>query len=182
MSQPCGAKGLGRGRTYPCGNVKARIWLSQSLWLPKLSSQRKPVILPFLCFLSLTEVGESHNMTPAQLPHFLWHDLQRNTIMETWKRSTLLKSAEDFHTVYVLPKVFIHFSLFFWGPSQWPSAIAFAHCFLSLLGSLASLAHTYFHKKNPHDHLLFLSANRIVGYCFTSFCLLQPFSSPTSFW
>lgn len=54
------------------------------------------------------------------------------------------------------PKVFIHFSLFFWGLSQRPSAIAFAHCFLSSLGSLASLAHMYFHKKDPHGHLVFL--------------------------
>lgn len=83
LRQPCRDKGLGRGRTHPCGNAKAHIWLSQSLQLPKLSSQTNPAILPFLCFLSLTEIGKSHIMTPAQLLHFLWHDLQSNTIMAT---------------------------------------------------------------------------------------------------
>lgn len=81
--QPCGDKGLGRGRAHPCGNAKAHIRLSQFLQIPKISFQRNPVILPFLCFLSLTEVDESHNMTPTQLPHFLYHDLQWNNITAT---------------------------------------------------------------------------------------------------
>lgn len=83
IRQPCGDKGLGRGRTHPCSNAKAHVWLPQPLQLPKISSQRSPVVLPFLCFLSLREVHESPNMPPPQLPHFLWHGPQRNTIMAT---------------------------------------------------------------------------------------------------